>query len=554
MFLTKFFWNRELFALEAKSREIRGTKLELNMDDNTVEVDCSKEPNQLKFASNFNAAVSFIDRHLLEGRADKVAIRTNDEEWTFKELSDCVNRYGNHLLSIGIKPGERMMMVVRDCPDFVGMFFGAIKAGIIPAPVNTLQRTQDYNYLISDSQCACFVYSAKFAVTLEPALKASNHKPAHVVVAEEMAEDARKASNSLRAANTSHMDDCFWLYSSGSTGNPKGVVHPHRSMICTSERFSKNTAGLREDDTVFSVSKLFHSYGFGNAMTFPLWVGATIILSDQKVTPEMSFEMIEKFRPTVFFGVPTLYAQQLRAMESRNPDLSSLRICISAGEALPGDVLRRWEEKTHTLILDGLGSTENLHIFISNRPDDYKYGTSGKPVSGYDVKLVDDNEDEITQPDVIGTVWVKGESSARLYWNNPEKTAATMRGDWLNTGDMYFRDSCGYYHNAGRGDDMIKVGGLWCSPFEIEARLIEHSKVLEAAVVGHPDEDGLIKPAAYVVLNDVIDATEEMEMALVEHCRDALSHYKYPRWFHFVEDLPKTVTGKIQRFKLREKN
>jgi benzoate-CoA ligase family protein len=322
-------------------------------------------------------------------------------------------------------------------------------------------------------------------------------------------------------------------------------------MVCTSERFAANTAGLRADDIVFSVSKLFHSYGFGNAMTFPLWVGATIVLSDERVTPEMSFETIERFRPTVFFGVPTLYAQQLRAMETSRPDLSSLRLCISAGEALPGDVFRRWKERTGTVILDGLGSTENLHIFISNRPDDIKPGTSGRPVSGYEVRLVDDDEAEITEPDTIGTVWVKGESAAALYWNNPDKTARTMRGDWLNTGDMYYRDADGYYHNAGRGDDMMKVGGLWCSPFEIEARLIEHPMVLEAAVVGHADEDGLIKPAAYVVLNDPEDAGDALEDALVAHCRDGLAHYKYPRWFHFVDDLPKTATGKIQRFRLR---
>ncbi len=522
------------------------------MRDNTIEVDRSVEPNQLNFAPRFNVAVAFIDRHLEDGRGDKVAIKTVDETWSYRTLSETVSRYGNHLLSLGIKPGDRLMMVVRDCPDFIAMFFGAIKAGIIPAPVNTLLRMEDYSYLISDSECAGLVYSAQFSETLEPALEASLHKPANVIVAEEMLELVSNASAELEVAATSHMDDCFWLYSSGSTGNPKGVVHPHRSMVCTSERFAKNTAGLCEEDTVFSVSKLFHSYGFGNAMTFPLWVGATIALSDQKVTPAMSFEMIKTFRPTVFFGVPTLYAQQLRAMETEKPDLSFLRICISAGEALPGDVFRRWKEQTGTLIIDGLGSTENLHIFIANRPDDYKFGTSGKPVSGYEIKLVDDNEQEITEPDVIGTVWAKGESSARLYWNNPEKTAATMKGEWLNTGDMYYRDADGYYHNAGRGDDMMKVGGLWCSPFEIEARLIEHPKVLEAVVVGHADEDGLLKPAAYVVLNDVEDAGDEMEQALVEHCREGLAHYKYPRWFHFVDDLPKTATGKIQRFKLRE--
>ena len=522
------------------------------MQSNIVEIDLSVEPNRLNFAPRFNVAVTFIDRHLVEGRGDKVAIRTIDEEWSYKALSESVNQYGNYLLSLGIKPGERLMMVVRDCPDFIAMFFGAIKAGIIPAPVNTLLRSEDYSYLITDSECAGFFYSAQFAETLTPALDASPHKPGHVVVAEDLARQVKTASGVLEAAATNQMDDCFWLYSSGSTGNPKGVVHPHRSMVCTSERFAKNTTGLREDDTVFSVSKLFHSYGFGNAMTFPLWVGATIILSDQKVSPRMSFEMIKKFRPTVFFGVPTLYAQQLRVMETEKPDFSSLRICISAGEALPGDVFRRWKEQTGTLIIDGLGSTENLHIFIANRPDDYKFGTSGKPVSGYEVKLVDDDEREITDSDVIGTVWVKGESSARVYWNNPDKTAATMKGEWLNTGDMYYRDAEGYYHNAGRGDDMMKVGGLWCSPFEIEARLIEHPKILEAAVVGHADEDGLLKPAAYVVLNDVADSGPEIEQALVTHCREGLAHYKYPRWFHFVDDLPKTATGKIQRFKLRE--
>lgn len=483
----------------------------------------------------------------------KIAIRTIDEEWSYKKLSDSVNRYGNYFLSLGMKPGDRMMMVVRDCPDFIAMFFGAIKAGIIPAPVNTLLRIEDYSYLIGDSECTCFIYSKRFSDVLNPALLAASHAPVHVIVAEELANSAKIGSVFLESARTTHMDDCFWLYSSGSTGNPKGVVHPHRSMVCTSERFSNNTAGLRENDIVFSVSKLFHSYGFGNAMTFPLWVGATIVLSDQKVTPAMSFDMISSFRPTVFFGVPTLYAQQLRVMETENPDLTSLRLCISAGEALPGDVSRRWKQQTGTLIIDGLGSTENLHIFISNRPDDYRFGTSGKPVSGYEIKLVDEGGDEIIQPGIIGTVWVRGESAARLYWNNPEKTSETMRGEWLNTGDMYFYDIDGYYHNAGRGDDMMKVGGLWCSPFEIEARLIEHPKVLEAAVVGHSDNDGLMKPAAYVVLNNSGDSGGDIEETLVEHCCDGLAHYKYPRWFYFVEDLPKTATGKIQRFRLREK-
>lgn len=522
------------------------------MRDNVVEIDRSVTPNRLVFAPRFNVAVPFIDRHLAAGRGPKAAIRTADEEWSYSDLAARVAQAGNLLRSMGLTSGDRVLMVVRDCPHFIALFFGAIKAGIVPVAVNTMLRPQDYTFLVGDCEGAALIYSADFADFIEPALANCPHQPDYVLTMEDFFTQSLAQSDALDAAPATEMDECFWLYSSGSTGNPKGVVHPHRSMVCTSERFAANTAGLREDDIVFSASKLFHSYGFGNAMTFPLWVGATIALSDERVTPQMSFETIERFRPTVFFGVPTLYAQQLRSMETDKPDLSSLRICVSAGEALPGDVFRRWKDQTGTVIIDGLGSTENLHIFIANRPDDIKPGTSGKPVSGYEIKLVDEDEAEITEPDTIGTIWVKGESAATLYWNNPGKTATTMRGDWLNTGDMYYRDAAGYYHNAGRGDDMMKVGGLWCSPFEIEARLIEHSKVLEAAVVGHTDEDGLIKPAAYVVLNDAKDSGAETESALVTHCRDGLAHYKYPRWFHFVDDLPKTATGKIQRFRLRD--
>jgi benzoate-CoA ligase family protein len=533
-------------AAKVDSRTIR------RMQDNIVTIDRSETPNRLVFSDKFNVSVPFIDRHLAEGRADKPAIQTGETVWTYGDLAGAVNRFGNHLLSFGLNRGDRLLMVVRDCPEFIAIFFGAIKAGIIPVAVNTMMRTPDYKFLIGDCEGAGLIYSASFAGTVEPAAAASAFKPAQTMTVEAFVAGAAGASSELEPAPAHHLDDCFWLYSSGSTGNPKGVVHLHRSMVCTSERFAANTAGLREDDTVFSVSKLFHSYGFGNAMTFPLWVGATIALSDERVSPEMSFRMIAHFRPTVFFGVPTLYAQQLHAMEKARPDLSSLRLCISAGEALPGDVLRRWRENTGTDILDGLGSTEILHIFIANRPGDIRLGTSGRPVEGYEIKLVDDDEAEINEPGAIGTVWVKGESAARHYWKNLSKTAATMKGEWLNTGDMYYRDDEGYYHNAGRGDDMMKVGGLWCSPFEIEARLIEHPRVLEAAVVGHKNEEGLIKPAAYVVLNNPSEAGEATEAELIQHCRDGLAHYKYPRWFHFVDDLPKTATGKIQRFRLRE--
>ena len=522
------------------------------MQSNTVVIDRSVHPNKIIFSDQFNVAIPFIDRHLSEGRADKLCIITEKISWTYSDLATSVGKYANQLLAMDMVPGQRLLMAVTDGPEFIALFFGAIKAGVVPIAVNTMLRTSDYKFLIDDCKCTSTIWSNSVDSAMRPAISSSSHKPKTTSTLEDFINDSKTANSFIEPATTNSMSECFWLYSSGSTGNPKGVVHPHRSMVCTSERFGKTTAGLLEDDIVFSVSKLFHSYGFGNAMTFPLWVGATIILSDDRVTPEMSFKLIEKFKPTVFFGVPTLYGQQLQEMETSKPDLSSLRICISAGEALPNNIFRRWKEQTGTIILDGLGSTENLHIFISNRPDNLRSGTSGLPVEGYEVKLVNDQGNEIKEVNEIGTVWVKGESSAKLYWNNPDKTAETMRGEWLNTGDMYYRDAQGFYHNAGRSDDMMKVGGLWCSPFEIENRLIEHPIVLEAAVVAKIDGDGLTKPAAFIVIDPDKEPSEEIQQKLVEHCREALAHYKYPRWFYFVQELPKTVTGKIQRFRLRD--
>lgn len=524
------------------------------MQDHTVIVDRSKTPTAIEYSAIFNVAVPFIDRHLGEGRGDKVAIRTVDEDVTYAQLAERVNRAGNVLNSLGTAAGERILMVIKDCPEFIYLFFGAIKSDRVPVPVNTMLRPEDYRFLVDDSECAVLVHSPEFSDSIDTALALDGHSPQQVMSttgAGGLEERMRAVSADLDPASTSVDDDCFWLYSSGSTGSPKGVVHGHRDMVTTSQRYAAETAGLREDDTCFSASKLFHSYGFGNAMTFPLWAGATLVLSDRRVSPQMSFEIIERLKPSVFFGVPTLYAQQLRAMEKSEPDLSSLRQCVSAGEALPGDVLLRWKDRTGALILDGLGSTENLHIFISNTPDDFRPGASGRAVSGYEVRIVGDDGKPVEQGE-LGTVHVKGESAAKYYWKNPEKTAKTMLGEWLNTGDMYYQDDEGYYVNAGRGDDMFKVGGLWCSPFEIEGRLAEHPKILEAAVVGREDEDGLIKPEAHIVLNNPEDASDSLDDELREHCRAGLDHYKYPRWFNFVEDLPKTATGKIQRFRLRE--
>jgi benzoate-CoA ligase family protein len=323
-------------------------------------------------------------------------------------------------------------------------------------------------------------------------------------------------------------------------------------MVTTSQYYGEDVLGVREDDLCFSAAKLFFAYGLGNAMTFPLWAGATSVLLDARPTPQSTFDTIGRFRPTIYFGVPTLYAAQLQALESARPDLSSVRICVSAGEALPADIFRRWKERTGLVILDGIGSTEALHIFISNRADDYRPGTSGRIVPGYEARVVTDGGGE-AKPGDSGRLQIRGPSTAAYYWNNPEKTASTMLGgDWLDTGDTYVRDADGYFQYCGRSDDMLKVGGIWCSPIEIEATLVSHPSVLEVAVIGAPDQSGLVKPEAYVVLKEGAEPSDALAEDLMQHCKKRLAPYKFPRLVHFVPELPKTATGKIQRFRLRQ--
>ena len=524
------------------------------MTDHTVTVDRSITPATLDFSPVFNAAMPMIDRHLAEGRGDKVAIRTVSEDVTYAALAGAVNRAGNMLTARGAGKDDRVIMVVKDCPEFIYLFFGAIKAGIVPVPINTLLRAKDYQYMIEDSGCVGLIYSPEYAGEVEPALEAASRKPGFVLRTEGAGgtgELIAGASAELAPSPSTPEADCFWLYSSGSTGRPKGTVHRQRDMIVHAEHYSRGTIGLREDDVGFSAAKLFFAYGLGNSMNFVLWTGGTVVLSDRVPSPDMTFELIERFRPTVYYGVPTLFAAQLRALDSADRDLSSLRLCISAGEALPADILRRWQEKTGRPIIDGFGSTEMTHIVISNTPDDVRPGSSGRIVPGYEGKVVDDNGDEIPDGET-GRLWILGKSRAAYYWNQPERTAATMVGDWIDTGDTYIRDAEGYYIYCGRSDDMIKVGGIWCSPIEIEGKLIEHPKVLEAAVVGRADDDELVKPEAYVILNDASDASDDLAAELLEHCKSGLARYKYPRWFNFVEELPKTATGKIQRFRLRQ--
>ncbi len=524
------------------------------MTDNTVTIDTSTSPATLEFSEKFNTAIPMIDRHLAEGRGAKVAIRTVGGQVTYGQLADQVNRCGNALLSQGANPGDRILMMIKDCPEFIYVFYGAIKAGIVPVPVNTLLRSADYRYMIEDSGCAGLIYSPEYAAEVEPALADASRKPGFVLRTEGdggLGDLIAASSNALDPAPATIEDECFWLYSSGSTGRPKGTVHRQRDIVETAVHYGVGVVGHDEDDITFSAAKLFFAYGLGNSMNFPLWSGGSVILSDRVPSPDMTFEMIEQFKPTIFYGVPTLYAAQLRALESKDRDLSSLRICLSAGESLPADLYRRWTERTGLLVLDGIGSTEGLHIFISNTPENHRPGSSGLIVPGYEAKVVDEAGAEIP-PGETGRLIVKGGSMAAYYWNQPVRTAATMKGEWVDTGDTYIRDEEGWFTYCGRSDDMIKVGGIWCSPAEVEAKLIEHPKVLEAAVVGQEDDDGLTKPAAFIILNDPDESIDGLADELLEHCKGGLARYKYPRWFNFVDELPKTATGKIQRFRLRQ--
>ncbi len=506
--------------------------------------------DKVRLPQRFNVAVPFIDRHVGEGRGAKAAIHTAQETVTYAELTERVNRSGNAMLALGLKPGDRLMMVVKDCPAFFYLFWGAIKAGVVPIPLNTLLRGADYAYMIEDSGCGLVVYSSEFAGEIEPALKQLGTKAPKAMTVDAFLAEMAKASDKLEARLAGPTDDCFWLYSSGSTGRPKGAVHAQRDMVVTSELYGVRVLGVTEADVSFSAAKLFFAYGLGNGMTFPLWTGSTAILDDRRPTPDTTFEMIERFKPTLYYGVPALYAPQLVALDKAKRDFSSVRACVSAAEALPAEIFRRWKDKTGTIILDGIGSTECLHIFIGNRPDDYRPGTSGKPVPGYEVKIVDESGKPVPRGE-RGRLWIRSESAAKYYWNKQEKSAETMVDGWLNTGDTYRQDDDGYFIYDGRSDDMLKVGGIWCSPIEIENCLIGHSAVLEAAIVAHADENELTKPKAFVVLKQAGNGSPALTDELIALCKKTLAPYKYPRWVEYVPELPKTATGKIQRFKLR---
>src|ERR671923_104130 len=508
--------------------------------------------------AQFNVAAWFLDRNVAEGRGGATAFRYEDRLLTYADVQELTNRTGNALRELGIGMEDRVFVLCLDAPEFLGAFWGAIKIGAVPIPVNTLMRGADYLYFLRDSRAKAAVISAPLMAEVGAVLAQAPHLR-HVLVAAgkpgphlSYEERVAKASSSLTAAATSKDDAAFWLYSSGSTGFPKGAVHLHHDMIYCSDLYARPILNIGPDDITFSAAKLFFAYGLGNSLYFPFRVGASAVLYSGRPLPETMFEIITRDKPTIFFAVPTLYAGMLamRHAESRY-DLSSLRLCVSAGEALPPELFKRWQERFGTEILDGIGTTEILHIFISNQPGRVKPGSSGTVVPGYEARIVDEDNRSVKCGD-IGNLMVKGESTCAYYWNQHEKTKQTIKGEWIVTGDKYYQDDDGYYWYAGRADDMLKVGGIWVSPIEVENTLIQHGAVLEAAVVGHEDDDRLVKPKAFVVLKEDYTASPALEEELKVFVKDKIAPYKYPRWIAFVPELPKTATGKIQRFRLRE--
>jgi benzoate-CoA ligase len=509
--------------------------------------------------AEFNVASWFVDRPVAEGRGKAPAFHCEDRILAYADVQELANRTGNSLRELGVEMEHRVLMICLDTPEFLGTFWGAIKIGAIPVPVNTLMRAVDYRYILDDSRARVAVVSAPLLAEAGAALGGARYLR-HVLVAGGPAgphlsfEDrVARGTGTLEAAPTSRDDVAFWLYSSGSTGRPKGAVHLHHDMVVSAETYAKQVLALRATDKVYSAAKLFFAYGLGNAGYFPMSVGGQSVLYPHRPTPDAVFDLLTHHRPTVFFGVPTLYAAMLAAKDAdRRFDLSSLRLCVSAGEALPADLYRRWHERFGVEIVDGIGTTETGHIFLSNRPGAVRPGSSGLPVPGYECAIVDDEGRPVPTGE-IGNLRVRGDSTMAYYWNKHEKTKETLFGSWIQTGDKYHRDAEGYFWYDGRGDDMLKVGGIWVSPIEVEATLIQHPAILEAAVVGQEDDDRLVKPRAYVVLKDPAGASETLAGELRAFVRDRIAPYKYPRWIDFVPELPKTATGKIQRFKLRQK-
>jgi len=494
----------------------------------------------------FNAATFFVDRHVMEGRGARPAFRHGGRTMTCAGVAEAVNRAGQALAGLGLEIEQRVLLALDDSPAFVAAFWGAAKLGAIAVPVNTSMRSEEYAFLLEDSRARIAVAEPAVAETIR-SVSSSNPWLRAVLTTDELARLMAKAPSELSPAATVDEDVMYWGYTSGSTGPPKAAVHTHRDFVAAADLVGRGIFGLLPDDVTFSVSKMYFAFGLGNTLYFPQRVGASSLLVPERLDPARIFDLIEAERPTVFFAVATVYARLLQISDAKPRDLSSLRLCVSSGEALPPAVFDAWNERFGLPLHDVVGSTEALHDFIANPPGGTRRGSAGKVVPGFEARLVDD----AGQPVATGTVGhllIKGPTTSPYYWNRRERTRTTMLGEWLRTGDMFWRDEDGYFYFAGRSDDMLKVRGMWVSPIEIEAALVAHPGVIEAGVVGRPDGDGLLKPHAFVVVRPGHLA---VEAELKTFLRERLAGYKIPDRIEVVDDLPKTATGKIQRFRLR---
>jgi benzoate-CoA ligase family protein len=506
----------------------------LNRTDRAVSLAIVATPT----AAGTNNASALLDANLAAGRGGKTAVSCGDERVTYAELYARACGAGSLLRDLGVGAGERVLLVMDDCVDFPAVFLGAIRVGAVPVPVNPYYAAGEYDYFVADSGASVAVVDAE---------RAEKVPAARVVTVDEL----QGARDDLPAVETDADDVAFWLYSSGSTGHPKGVIHRQRDIVVTCETYAKSVLGIREDDVTFSTTKLFHAYGLGNNLSFPYWAGSSTVLLNGRPTPEAVFETVRRQRPTIVFSAPTLYNAMLHADPDRDlQDWSSVRACVSAAEPLPPEVWHRWRDRYGLEILDGVGSTEMLHIYCSNVHGEVVPGSSGTPVPGYEVRLCDDGGRELVG-EASGDLYVRGASMFAGYWNQPEKTADCIRDGWFYTRDRYRRDASGTYWYEGRADDMFKVNGLWVSPADVEARLIEHPAVVEAAVVAGRVE-GLAKAKAFVVCDAASATGPALTEELQAFCHERLHRYQVPQLFEFVDGLPKTATGKIQRFKLRD--
>ncbi len=511
----------------------------------------------VQIPERFNAADFFLDRHAREGRAGRTAFRYRGRAISYAEIAIRASRFGNSLLSKDIEIEQRVLLALPDCPEFAEAFWGAMKIGAVPVPVSEALAAEDYAFLLNDSRARAVVAgpgAAREILAVRErcprlaAVIAVGQTPRGALGYERLLE---RASPELGAADTSADDTALWLYTSGTTGRPKAAVHLHHDLLCAAELVGRGVFGIGPDDLIFSVSKLYFAFGLGNSLYFPALAGAASLLVPERPDPTRIFELIQAERPSVLFTVPTVYSRLLQVESAeRRFDLSSLRLCVSSGEALPAALFHAWKSRFGHELLDVVGSTEALHDFIANRPGHVRPGSSGQVIPGFEARLVDDEGRPVVTGGV-GQLLIRGDSTAPYYWNRHERTKATMLGEWLRTGDMFYADTDGYFYFCGRADDMLKVGGMWVSPAEIEACLMEHPAMLEAAVIGRKDGDGLTRPHAFCVLKKGAAAGDALADELRALVKKRLAGYKAPRWVDFVADLPKTATGKIQRFRLR---